>query len=71
MISSRVQRAVMGIEVIVSVENQVGVMFVEQLPEGFSGNALRTDAVCGAERGLMPIGGRARRVIFLEILFQP
>ena len=61
----------MGIEVVVSVQHQVGFVFVEQLPKGLSGNALWGDAVRGAERGLMPVGGCARGMILLEILFQP
>ena len=66
-----VKGAVVGIEVVVSVQHQVGFVLVEQLPKGLSGNALWGDAVRGAERGLMPVGGCARGMILLEILFQP
>ena len=66
-----VKGAVAGIEVVVSVQHQVGVVLVEQLPKGLSGDALWGDAVSGAERGLVPVGGCARGMILLEILFQP
>ena len=46
-------------------------MLVEQLPECLSGRALWGEAVGSAERGLMPVRGCARRVVLLEILFQP
>jgi len=60
-----------GIEVVVPVQHQIGVVVVEQLPKGLSGDAFWGDAVSGAERGLMPVGGCARGMILLEILFQP
>ena len=59
----------MGIEVVVSVQHQVGAVRVEQFPKVLSGNALWADAVRGAERGLMPVSDSARRVILLEIGF--
>ena len=61
----------MGIEVVVSVQHQVGFVFVEQLPKGLGGNALWCDAVRGAERGLMPVGEGTLRVVLFEILLQP
>ena len=63
--------SVAGIEVVVSVQHQVGSVLVEQLPKGLSGHALLGDAVGSAERGLVPVGGCARGMILLEILFQP
>ena len=70
-IPGRVKRAVAGIEVVVSVQNQIGVVLIEQLPKGLSGHALLADAVSSAERGLMPVGECAGGMIRLEILFQP
>ena len=51
-----VKGAVAGIEVVVSVQHQVGVVLVEQLPKGLSGRALLAEAVGSAERGLVPVG---------------
>ena len=56
---------------VVTVQHQVGSVFVEQLPKVLSGNALWGDAVRGAERGLMPVGEGARGVVLFEILLQP
>jgi len=60
-----------GIEVVVSVQHQVGFGLVEQLPKRLSGNALPGDAVSGAERGLVRVSGRAQGMIRREIVFQP
>ena len=66
-----VKGAVAGIEVVVSVQHQVGSVLVELLPKELSGHALWGDAVGSAERGLMPVRGCARGMILLEVLFQP
>src|SRR5580693_4095897 len=67
----RVKGTVAGIEVVVSVQHQVGSVLVEQLPKGLSGLALCGEAVGSAERGLVPVGKGASGVVLLEILFQP
>ena len=54
-----------------SVQHQVGVVLVEQFPEGLSGGALLGDAVRSAEGGLMPVGERAKGTIRREVVFQP
>ena len=46
-----VKGTVAGIEVVVSVQHQVGSVLVEQLPKGLSGLALLGNAVGGAEEG--------------------
>ena len=69
--SRRGQGGVTGIEVVVSVQHQVGSGVVEQLPPGSRGDALFGEAVGSAERGLVPVGGCAGGMILLEILFQP
>lgn len=43
----------------------------EELPKRLSGRALFADAIRSAVRGLVPVGGRARRMICREIVFQP
>src|ERR1700733_8093801 len=70
-IAVRVKRAVAGVEVVVSVQPQVGSGFVEQLPESLGGNAFWAYPVRGAERGLMPVGEGTRGVVLFEILLQP
>src|SRR5580692_1066694 len=54
-----------------SVQHQVGLVLVEQLPEGQRGRALFGEAVGSAERRLVPVGGCARGMILREIFFQP
>jgi hypothetical protein len=50
-----VKRAVAGIEVIVPVQNQVGIVLVEQLPKCLSGLALEAGAIrCAECLGLAP-----------------
>ena len=66
-----VKGAVAGVEVVVPVQHQVGVVLVEELPKGQSGGALMGEAVGGAVRGLVPVGECARGMILLEIIFQP
>ena len=66
-----IKRAVAGIEVVVSIQHQVGFVFVQQLPKGLGGNALWADAVRGAERGLVPVGESAFGVVLFKILLQP
>jgi hypothetical protein len=59
-----VKGAITGIEVVVSVQHQVGSVLVKQFPKGLSGRAFRYgDAVRSAERGLVPVGECASRMI--------
>src|SRR5580692_4850090 len=67
-----VKGTIAGIQVVVSVQHQVSAVLVEKFPKGLSGRAFRySDAVRSAERGLVPVGECASRMIRGEIIFQP
>ena len=67
-----VKGSVVGIEVVVSVQHQVGSMLVEDIPKGLRGYAPRSVMLLAAlyER-LVPVGECARGRILRQIVFQP